>query len=580
MGNARTLPRLTFSMKHHLSHTIEPLEPRIAPAGIVTIAPDLKSATWTDVDGDLVVLKSNKTILSESAFTFLDAQPGDVGHQLALLDLHTLTGVSSGANLTFTATRNRVAHVGDGTVNVGRIDATGLDLGTVSIPGDIASFSAGDAKLNTLAVKKISVSTAGAFGLGTQSGTAANNEWIFIGATGPITIKGDLFSSIDVENGNNTVDFDVTCTLGAVTIGGNLVGGDDTQRGSDGLGAGYLFSEGPMGAVKIGGGILGGTKSYGGSVTSSSAIASVTVGESVTGGSATGTGLIFAYGPLGSVTIGGSLIGGSSPTVSGEILTVIDSAGAVGSSYNTIGLIKITGDVLPGTGTFCGAIYTTPGSTASIKAVTIGGTLYGFSTLTLTATTTQQVINGIYADSLLGPVKVGATSGTSPTNPAQIIAHGLASPSVVANALAISSVTVARSAYATTILAGYSSLGIAENPDVQIGTIKIGLNFVGSSIAAGIAYGPTGFGDPASARATPGTGFSDKANIPSKIAAITIGGTISGNPFYSATFTTGIVAQQIGKLTLGTTPIELATTSIRDVLALGSTTGFFVREIA
>ncbi len=572
--------------KTSLHSSIEHLESRIAPASIVTVSLDQKSATWVDLDGDHVTLKTTKGILQEADFTFLPHQTGDAGDQLALLDLHGHGDSAKGIALTFTAVRDRVLHVGDGFVNVGRIDATGVDLGAVIIPGDLASISAGDATLTTFSIAKITVNSGGAIGLATQGatlgGTATNNEWIFTGKAGAVTVKGNLFSSIDVQNSNTTVDYDVNASLASVTIGGNLVGGDDSLRGSDGVGSGYLFAEGAIGPVKIGGGLLGGTKKFGGSVTGSSSIASISIGGSIVGGTATGTGLVFAYG-LGSVTVFGSLIGGTSPSdsVTGALTSVIDSAGAIGSFFN-IGAVKITGDVVSGVGTFSGAIYTAPASGANIKSVAIGGTLYGFDTINLTASTTQYVANGIYSDGQLGAVKIGAISGTSPSSPAQIIAHGTASPTTAASALAIASVTVARGAYSVEILAGFNSTGTADNPDVQIGAVKIAHDFIGSSISAGMTRDGGGFGNASNVLATAATGYADSALV-AKIASVTIGGTVNGNPLGTADFSAGIVAQEIVAMKLGGTALELTKNFVggsRNLFSFGNPPSFIVREIS
>ncbi len=261
----------------------------------------------------------------------------------------------------------------------------------------------------------------------------------------------------------------------------------------------------------------------------------------------------------------------------GAVTTVIDSAGAIGSSLNDVTGVKVVGNVVPGTGTFSGTIFTSPSSHAKIGGVYIGGTLYGYKTLTVNSTTTEQVVNGIYSDGQLGASYVGAISGNSPASPAQITAHGVASPSSVAAAQAIASITVGRGMYAGEILAGYNSLGVADNPDVQIGSINIGLDFIGSSIAAGTTHTTHGVGDAANTIATPGTGYTDTSLL-SSIASVTIGRSVNGNPFRTASFDTGIVAQQIGAVTIGAESIEL--TASKDVFSIGVTPGFYIREVA
>lgn len=572
-----------FTHMHRTDSFLEPLEARIAPASLVYISNGGKIASWIDVDGDHVTVTATKAIFAEADFTFLPQETGDLGSQLALLDLHTKGTGFNGVGLKFTATRNRIFHAGDGSVNIGRIDATGLDLGAVSIPGDLTSISAGDASLTTSAIASLTVRSGGAFGLDTQgaevNGVATNNEWIFTGKTGAIRVQGNLSSSIDVNNGNDTIDFDLQASLASVTINGELVGGDDSLRGGDGVGSGYIFTEGPLGPVKISGNVIGGSAAFGGSITSSSSIASITVGGNVVGGTATGTGLLFSYGPLGKVTITGSLVGGNSVrAVDGTLPVVIDSAGSIGTSWS-MDAVKIGGDVSPGIGTFSGAIYTTPDTHANIKSVTIGGTLYGFDSIITDTTqgTVQHVVNGIYSDAKLGAVKVGAIAGTSPSAYAQIIARGKPTPTSAADALAIASVTVVRGVYAGEILAGFGYAATADNPEVQIGPVKIGNDFVASSISAGMSNADHGFGGPNNALAPESDTYKRIAFIYTKIASVTIGGTVSGNPLRTADFNNGIVAQQIGSVKIGGAVLEL--TSNPDALAVGVTPGFYVREI-
>src|SRR5678816_3892338 len=98
---------------------IEPLESRIAPA----------SLTFTDVDGDNVKI----TISGVGSLT-LGVNVIVTADQLQTLDL---SGAAfQGANVKIVATRAPLLG-GDGFVNVGRINATGRDLGTVRVDGDL-----------------------------------------------------------------------------------------------------------------------------------------------------------------------------------------------------------------------------------------------------------------------------------------------------------------------------------------------------------------------------------------------------------------------------------------------------------
>ena len=63
------------------------------------------------------------------------------------------------ANLATTVTKK--GPLGDGLVHVGRIDATGHDLGTVSVTGDLGQIDAGSGTDGTPAVKSLTVRSMG-----------------------------------------------------------------------------------------------------------------------------------------------------------------------------------------------------------------------------------------------------------------------------------------------------------------------------------------------------------------------------------------------------------------------------------
>lgn len=191
-----------------LSSSLECLEARIAPAALLNIGANKLSATYTDVDGDKVTVYASKPILTADKFAFLPAAAGDIGGQLALFDLHNDPSAAN-VSVAFVAARDRVAHVGDGLVNVGRIDATGLDLGGIYVSGDLASLTAGDATLTTPALSVgILVGSSGAYGLATEGATLNNVSttigWNFTGKTGPVYVYGNFLSSISVTNGAAT----------------------------------------------------------------------------------------------------------------------------------------------------------------------------------------------------------------------------------------------------------------------------------------------------------------------------------------------------------------------------------------
>src|SRR5438132_10112278 len=139
-------------------HLIELLESRIAPAVI--------SFTYTDVDGDIVTVSSSKGVKADlqNAANF-----DGTGHQLQRLDLSTGTfgGEFEGADISIVVT-TQALFSGDGHVNVGFIDATGRNLGIVTVDGDLGRIAAGTGTA-TPAVTALNAISMGALGTSTQA---------------------------------------------------------------------------------------------------------------------------------------------------------------------------------------------------------------------------------------------------------------------------------------------------------------------------------------------------------------------------------------------------------------------------
>src|SRR5260221_8892990 len=125
--------------------SLECLEPRDAPATLVSGT----RLSYQDVDGDSVAVTFSKSILTagnvNSVFTF------DVGsvnganaveQQLRRIDLTGIGAPAAGTAITTAATRSPT-NGGDGYAAVGEIIATGINLGTVTIDGDLVHVDAG-----------------------------------------------------------------------------------------------------------------------------------------------------------------------------------------------------------------------------------------------------------------------------------------------------------------------------------------------------------------------------------------------------------------------------------------------------
>src|SRR5688572_10731461 len=113
---------------------VEPLETRIAPASI----------TFTDTDGQLVTVFSSKGTADQLEQIAILVDAGS-GQQLQELRLTDLPDVFRGANISVTKGTLEDAFL----VNVGFINGDGLDLGKLTIDGDLGRILAGDDNAQT-----------------------------------------------------------------------------------------------------------------------------------------------------------------------------------------------------------------------------------------------------------------------------------------------------------------------------------------------------------------------------------------------------------------------------------------------
>jgi hypothetical protein len=331
---------------------IEALEARIAPAGVITISGDAKSATWTDADGDKVSLKITRGALDVSLFD-TDQSPA-TGLLVRKLDLSDPQFTGSGVSLS--AVRDPLLG-GDNTVNLGHLDATGHTLGAVTINGDLGRIDAGNPAPIATTPKAISSLTVLSMGMldGALLPTGTTQTSEIVGKVGPVKVRGSV----------NGILFNVTGgdlgSIDSLSIGGSLIGTDEADSGR-------FSASGKIGAIKVKGSILGGAGQHSGSIEAGAAIASLSIGGSLLGGrsdtpSTDGTGVVRTDATMGAVTIGGSLHGGTQ-----------QDSGLI-SSGSHMGAVKIGGGIIGGSGgTTSGAILV-GGNVASIsiKGDVLGG---------------------------------------------------------------------------------------------------------------------------------------------------------------------------------------------------------------
>lgn len=201
------------------SSQIEPLEARIAPAALVT---------FTDLDGDLVTVKTSKGTLGELQFAVGDLSD----HRLQTLDLSQSADFD---NFSVTITAVPQHGKGDGFVNIGRINATGRVLGAFIVDGNLGVLDAGNTTVNAVAVQSLTVRSIGEYRLDTGAPDLTSD---LAGAVKSITVKGDIRNALINITGQDAKQDPVTrlnrpSYLGALSIGGSLLATNTTDSGLD-----------------------------------------------------------------------------------------------------------------------------------------------------------------------------------------------------------------------------------------------------------------------------------------------------------------------------------------------------------
>lgn len=200
-----------------------------AAVPVVTISGDAKKATFIDVDGDKVTVKTTTGQFTQTMFDLRAEGPG------AQLEKLTLSDASfARANLSFKA--KPVGGLGNEQVNVGAVDATGVALGKLKVAGDLGQLDASSAKQLT------------AKSLGFVEGTQE-----------PGTV--DRFHSVvGSPSGGNIGKLNIAGTLrGIVEVAGNLgtaTVGLDLGIGGSGGAIGLIRAGGDIGLVSIGGSVF------------------------------------------------------------------------------------------------------------------------------------------------------------------------------------------------------------------------------------------------------------------------------------------------------------------------------------
>lgn len=610
---------------------IEPLEARIAPATLTG-----RVLTYTDLDGDKVTITFTKGTYALSDFTFSPPNGGGGPEQLLSMNFADVGDEDkAGTSITMKVTR---AGMGDGVTNVGSILAMGMNLGDVTITGDLTQIRAGDGEVGAVGVKSLKVGSLGIYGLATVVGGSRIST--VDGAIGLLQVKGDIYQAeINAES------------IGKVTVGGSLVGGVASYSGR-------IAVETKLGDVTIKGDIRGGTGAASGTLYSGGSIGKITLGSLLgssgeSGSLVEGSGSIVSRGDISSITINGRMEGGAG-FASGSI-----RAGISSSANPKIGDIKIKGSMAGGAGDFSGMLF----SEGTVKSLTVGGSIMGdagdynlggaaqgqvYIMKTLgSVKVTGDVLGGsgtsggrIYAKAGLGPVTIGGSmvAGPGVNDPALISDKAIGAVKIggdvdgregagvtmqIAAGTNLAGVTIGGSMLnaqitaqdqlgAVVIKGSLTSASIvargqevqSAKADIAIKSVAIGGTVTGSRIMAGYDVGlvnsfvnpdaqigaVTVGGDWRASDLVAGInhvdgvfGNSDDAmalgneNIVSRIASVVIKGAVIGTPSgTNASDSFAFLAQEIGALTVGGLKGPLKAGVVDAAFGLSVTTGYDV----
>ncbi len=438
-------PRPPRRQRQRAFMSVTQLEMRLAPA---TLAANAMDVTYLDEHNQLVDVHINQPVftsatIANEVFTFKYGSgvngSNAIEQQLQEIDLTQLTNLSAAPvpALTITVTSPVTAQP----IEVGLINAPGIDLGAVTVQGDLGAINAGAADTNP-GLASLTVESMGQYGTATQppggglvstiqgplgaltvsvpkgsTGTGnIDGEFINVNGTiGPVIVTGSLIGGKADYSGEISASGDMG-DMGGVKVGGSLEGGA-------GFGTGEIYTGGNLGPVTIGGSVMGSAGNASGSIITDGNLTSVKVGGALDGGMGDYSGEIgsdvFATGNVGPVQIGGNVVG-SGGAYSGTIyaggnlagVTVVGAldggagspSGAIFASGNITGQVTIGKGVQGSSGLYSGSV-TADGTLAATSSVTVGGALSGGA---------GDYSGDIFANSTLGQVQiVGGVQGST-----------------------------------------------------------------------------------------------------------------------------------------------------------------------
>jgi hypothetical protein len=340
---------------------IECLEPRIAPAAALTIL-NPHTASFIASDGSRAYVQ-----ISVGTFTnanigkiFTLTQTGVAGntdeYQLTTLNLSDAAFGKEFQNTTIDIYAHPSTSGGNGTVDVGAIDAAGITLDGVRVHGNLGAIDAGAPDVHVPAIQDIDVLSMGLLG---DTGGAPPVSSI-MGGVREWTVFGNVVGAQIIVSDDGTLNLPTSSTdlndhlsyIGHMDIRGSVIGNAMDNSGE-------IAALGGFKSLHIGGDLIGGAGDNSGEIVTERSILTLDIGGSVIGGAGAFSGAVASLvpGPINQspaptspavplirhTAIGGDVIGGAGA----------DSGSLQGIGNNLItygGEIMIHGSLIGGSG--------------------------------------------------------------------------------------------------------------------------------------------------------------------------------------------------------------------------------------
>ncbi|MHA3772528.1 hypothetical protein ACXR0O_13415 [Verrucomicrobiota bacterium sgz303538] len=313
----------------------------------------------------------------------------------------------------------------------------------------------------------------------------------------------------------------------------------------------FLNIQGDLKKIVIGGSLVGGDLINGGQLLVAGDLGSLRIGKNLIGGGELNSGAIVCNGKAGTITIKGSVIG-TDGTHSGSI-----------SLEGDLRKLRIGGDTTGGEGLLSGSILDENGGIKSlfVRGALIAGDGDGAGTLRVSNDIAKlRISKGIVGDSEHRAVISAAALETKQDSSDR----------------AFGRIQIGGSVRFADVLAGYGTDLQPINGDAQIGQVKVLRDWVASNLSAGVQSlsGTDSFGAQTDGVISQG----NTESIISRIAAIRIKGEVIGTGDPGDQY--GFVAEQIGKVVVHKTKMQLSAGAHNDVRTLSqSTDDVAVREV-